>query len=232
MMAGETARGGCRMTELTFRERKAAGEPAGLLVLHHGRGTDESDLLPLGDVLDPERRLHVVAPRGPLVLPGSPGYHWYVVQRVGYPDRETFEGAFSALARLHDDLWSRTGLGPEQTVLGGFSMGSVMSYSLGLAAERPAPAGILAFSGFIPVVEGWSPSLEDRQQTRVFIAHGRNDPIMEVDFARRARELLEQGGLDVDYHESDAAHHIDPSHVSPAVDWLGATLKLGRTAER
>jgi phospholipase/carboxylesterase len=231
MMAGETARGG-RMTELMFREREAAGEPAGLLVLHHGRGTDENDLLPLGDVLDPERRLHVVTPRGPLVLPGSPGHHWYVVPRVGYPDRETFQAAFSALARFHDDLWGRTDLGPEQTVLGGFSMGSVMSYSLGLAAERPAPAGILAFSGFIPVVEGWSPSLEDRQQTRVFIAHGRNDPIMDVDFARRARELLEQGGLDVEYHESDAAHHIDPAHVPAAVDWLAATLWLERPAER
>ena len=47
-------------------------------------------------------------------------------------------------------------------MFGGFSMGSVMSYSLGLGADRPAPAGILAFSGFIPVVEGWEPSLEDR----------------------------------------------------------------------
>jgi phospholipase/carboxylesterase len=103
-------------------------------------------------------------------------------------------------------------------------MGSVMSYSLGLGADRPAPAGILAFSGFIPIVEGWEPSLEDRRRLRAFIAHGRRDPVMEVGFARRARELLEAGGLDVEYHESDAAHHIDPAHVEPAVAWLGATL--------
>ena len=220
------------MTELTFRERPAAGDPAGLLVLHHGRGTDENDLLPLGDVLDPERRLHVVTPRGPLTLPGWSGYHWYVVPRVGYPDPDTFRAAFASLAELHDDLWRRTGLGPEQTVLGGFSMGSVMSYSLGLAGSRPAPAGILAFSGFVPVVEGWSASLEDRQGTRAFIAHGRNDPIMEVGFARQARELLEQGGLEVEYHESDAGHHIDPAHVPAAVEWLAATLSVERPAER
>ena len=103
-------------------------------------------------------------------------------------------------------------------------MGSVMSYSLGLGADRPAPAGILAFSGFIPIVEGWEPSLEDRRRLRVFIAHGRRDPVMEVGFARRARELLEAGGLDVEYHESDAAHNIDPAHVEPAVAWLGMTL--------
>jgi phospholipase/carboxylesterase len=215
MMAG--------MNDLTFREREAAGEPAGLLVLHHGRGTDENDLLPLADVLDPGRRLHAVTPRAPLILPGWSGRHWYVVPRVGYPDPETFLAAFESLAALHDELWSRTGLTPAQTVLGGFSMGSVMSYSLGLAAERPAPAGILAFSGFVPVVEGWSPSLEDRRSTRAFVAHGRNDPIMEVGFARRARELLEAGGLEVEYHESDAAHHIDPAHVPAAVAWLGAT---------
>jgi phospholipase/carboxylesterase len=210
------------MSELVTRERPAAGEPAGLLVLHHGRGTDERDLLGLADVLDPERRLHVVTPRGPLQLAGWPGYHWYVVPSVGYPDPGTFHTAYDSLAALHDDLWERTGIGPERTVLGGFSMGAVMSYSLGLAGGRPVPAGILAFAGILPTVEGWAPDLDRRP--RVLIAHGRQDPIMEVGFARRARDLLEAGGLDVDYHESDAAHHIDPAHVPAMVDWMRETL--------
>jgi len=212
------------MSALVHRERPADGEPAGLLVLHHGRGADEHDLLGFGDMLDPQRRLHVVTPRAPLTLPGWPGHHWYVVPRVGYPDHDTFHAAFGALADFHDELWERTGVGPEKTVLGGFSMGSVMSYSLGLAAARPAPAGVLAFSGFVPTVDGWQPDLAGREQLRAFIAHGRNDPIMDVAFARAARELLEAGGLDVSYHESDAAHHIDPTHVPAAVDWVAATL--------
>jgi phospholipase/carboxylesterase len=212
------------MSPLTFRERPAAGDPEGLLVLHHGRGADEHDLLSLGDVLDPDRRLHVATPRAPLQLPGWPGYHWYVVPRVGYPDPDTFAAAYAELSRFHDELWERTGIAPGRTVLGGFSMGSVMSYSLGLAADRPAPAGILAFSGFVPTVESWEPSLADRADTRAFVAHGRNDPVMNVEFARRARELLEGGGLDVEYHESDAGHHIDPAHVPAAVDWLATTL--------
>jgi len=209
---------------LVFRERPAAGDPAGLLVLHHGRGADEHDLLGFGDALDPQRRLHVVTPRAPLTLPGWPGHHWYVVPRVGYPDRDTFQSAFGKLAALHDELWERSGVGPEHTVLGGFSMGSVMSYALALAAGRPAPGGILAFSGFVPTVEGWQPRLADRERVRAFIAHGRSDPIMDVAFARSARDLLTAGGLDVSYHESDAAHHIDPAHVPLAVDWLAATL--------
>jgi phospholipase/carboxylesterase len=212
------------MSDLVYRERPAAGDPEGLLVLHHGRGADEADLLSLADVLDPQRRLHVATPRAPLTLPGWPGYHWYVVPRVGFPDPDSFHAAYGALAEFHDGLWERTGTTPERTVLGGFSMGSVMSYSLGLGGERPAPAGILAFSGFVPVVEGWTPHLDDRQDTRAFVAHGTADPIMAVDFARQARTLLEEGGLDVEYHESGAGHHIDPAHLPAAVDWLATTL--------
>ncbi len=210
------------MSTLVYRERPAAGRPHGLLILHHGRGTDEHDLFGLADVLDPERRLHVVTPRAPLTIAG--GYHWYVVPRVGYPDPATFHAASEALAAFHDELWRRTGIASARTVLGGFSMGSVMSYALGLAGERPVPAGILAFSGFIPTVEGWQPDLGSRPDLPVFIAHGHRDPVINVQFARRDRALLEAGGLLVEYHESDAAHHIDPAQIPPAVQWLTGAI--------
>jgi len=212
------------MTDLVYVERRADSDADGLLVLHHGRGTDERNLLLLADALDPERRLHVAAPRGPLTLPGGPGYHWYRVPRVGYPDPASFHSAYRELAAFHDELWQRTGIAPERTVLGGFSMGAVMSYALGLPAERPSPAGLMAFSGFIPTVEGWQPSLADRRQLRVFIAHGRRDEVIAIDFARSARELLESGGLDVDYHESNAGHQIDIVDVTAAAGWLKLTL--------
>jgi phospholipase/carboxylesterase len=196
------------------------GDPAALVVLHHGRGADELDLLGLADALDPERRLHVVTPRAPIALGG--GFHWYLVPRVGYPDPDTFHAAYRQLAEFHDETWERLGLTSEQTVLGGFSMGSVMSYALGLGPDRPAPAGILAFSGFVPVVEGWQPELP--RPTKVFIAHGRQDPVIGIDFARRARELL--NGLDVEYHEGDQGHWIERADVATAADWLAATLGL------
>jgi phospholipase/carboxylesterase len=211
------------MAGLIYEERPARGEAEGLLVLHHGRGADEGDLIGLADVFDPDRRLHVVTPRGPLTLPGWPGYHWYVVPRVGYPDPDTFQAAFRELAEFHDELWERTGIAPEKTVFGGFSMGSVMSYSLGLSAERPEPAGSLIFSGFIPTVEGWEPDLS-RNDMPVFIAHGRNDPVMNIEFARQARALLEGAGFPVEYHESDAAHFIDPNNIPHAVRWLSERL--------
>jgi len=209
---------------LAHLERATASEAAGILVLHHGRGTDERDLLGLADALDPGRRLWVVTPRAPLVLSGSPGYHWYVVPRVGHPDPESFHAARGALAELHDSLWEESGIEPERTVLGGFSMGAVMSYATALDGERPPVGGVLAFSGFVPTIDGWEPSLADRRSTRAFVAHGRRDPVIDVGFSRRARELLEAGGLEVSYHESEAGHQIDPEALLAAREWLAATI--------
>ncbi|MDX6610470.1 MAG: phospholipase/carboxylesterase [Solirubrobacterales bacterium] len=209
---------------LVYSERSVDDQADGLLVLHHGRGTDERDLLGLADVLDPGRRLHVVTPRAPLTLGGSPGHHWYLVPRVGYPDPDTFHAARVALADLHDGLWEKTGIEPGRTVLGGFSMGAVMSYAMAFSGERPAVAGVLAFSGFIPTVEDWQPQFEDRRGTRAFVAHGRRDPIIEIGFARRARELLTAGGIEVEYYESDLGHQIDPGHLAAAAKWLGGVL--------
>lgn len=207
-------------------ERPAGGEPAGLLVLHHGRGTDEHDLLGLADLLDPQRRLRVVSARGPLQVEGWPGNHWYLVPRVGHPDPETFFAARAALAALHDRLWEESGLDPERTLLAGFSMGAVMSHALAWSGDRPAVAGVLAFSGFVPTVAGWEPALADRGGSRAFVAHGDRDPVIGVEFGRAARDLLEGGGVDVTYVESPVAHQIDPAALSAAGAWVGETLDL------
>lgn len=215
------------MSAPVFRERPAspaASKPSGLLVLHHGRGTDEHDLLPLADVLDPQRRLYVVTPRAPLTLPGWNGHHWYVVPRVGYPDAQTFAASYTLLAEFHDELWQRTGIGPERTVLGGFSMGSVMSYALALGRDRPTPAGVLAFSGFIPTVEGWEPSFDDRPAPSAFVRHGTEDPVIDVAFGRTAHEQLLAGGLDVDYSEFAGGHTISPGSIPAAEQWLAQVI--------
>ncbi len=103
-------------------------------------------------------------------------------------------------------------------------MGTVMSYAMGLGADRAAVAGLLAFSGFVPVVEGWEPELEDRTSIGVFIAHGENDPVIGVEFGRQARDLIEAGGLGVSYHESAVGHQIDPAQIPLASEWLGETI--------
>ena len=139
--------------------RPSASDPEGALVLFHGRGADERDLFPLLDMLDPERRLLGATARGPLSLPPG-GAHWYVVRQVGYPDPETFRSTYAQLATWLDDTLAEHGIPPERAILGGFSQGSVMAYSLALGPERPRPAGIVALSGFLPTVEGFGLDLD------------------------------------------------------------------------
>lgn len=195
--------------------RPAAGAPAGALVLLHGRGADEHDLAPLLDLLDPARRLVGLVPRGPLALPPG-GAHWYVVREVGFPDAGTFLPTLADAATWLDATLEEAGVPPERTVLGGFSQGAVMSYALGLGAGRPLPAAVLAFSGFVPLADGFELDLESRRGLPLSIAHGSLDPVIRVEFGRDARERLEAAGLDVAYREDPVPHQISPGALAQA----------------
>jgi phospholipase/carboxylesterase len=196
-------------------ERPAAGEPAGALVLIHGRGADEHDLFPLLDALDPERRFTGYTPRGPLALPPG-GAHWYVVPRVGYPDAATFQESYASLCDWIDALPH------ERVVVGGFSQGAVMSHAVSLGRGRPRPAALIALSGFIPEVDGWEPDLEPPFPP-IVIAHGTYDPVIPVEFGRSARDVLAAAGAEPRYFESPLQHTIDPAIV-PELQVLLASL--------
>jgi phospholipase/carboxylesterase len=212
---------------IRHRTRPAQGDPAGLLVLFHGRGTDERDLFPLLDLFDPERRLLGVTPRGPLsLLPG--GAHWYAVREIGYPDPATFLPTFEALSEWLDALGAETGFGPERTVLGGFSQGAVMTYALGLARTRPRSAAIVALSGFMPTVEGFELDLE-RPLPPVAIGHGTYDPVIEVGWSRRAKETLEAAGARVLYREYALPHAVDPAFLVELAPWISSALAAERS---
>jgi len=208
--------------------RESAGEPEGALVLSHGRGTSEHDLFPLIDVLDPERRLVGIAPGAPITGLPPGGKHWYAVPRVGYPDPGTFASSYAALCGFLDDKLAELGIAWERTVLGGFSMGAVMSYAVGLGPGRPVPAGILALSGFVPTVEGWQPDFDGREGLPVLIHHGALDPIIEVGFGQAAREMLEAAGLAVTYMETDAGHSVPPEVIDSAREFVGSALAPSR----
>ena len=203
---------------ISYLERPAEGEPAGLLVLFHGRGADERDLFPLLDELDPQRRLLGVTPRGPLSLPPG-GNHWYAFQEVGYPDPATFLETYAALTAWLDGL----GLAPERTVLGGFSQGAVMTYALGFGEGRPRPAAMVALSGFMPTVPGFELSLEPPVPPAA-IGHGTHDPVISVEFSRRARELLEAEGGEVLYREYPLPHAVDPGFLAELGPWVSSKL--------
>jgi phospholipase/carboxylesterase len=215
---------------LHYRIRHPRGEPEGALVLLHGRGSDELDLLPLIDELDPGGRLLGVTPRGPLQLPPG-GAHWYVVPRVGYPHPPTFHDSYARLSEFLDALPHTFSVPSERVVIGGFSQGAVMSYALGLGPGRPSPLAIVALSGFIPRVPGWDVELDGRAGLPVAIGHGSFDPVIPVDFAREARQRLAEAGLEVSYSEKPIGHGVHPELVLELRKWLARTVAPGAAAQ-
>jgi phospholipase/carboxylesterase len=205
---------------MQHRLRPPADVPEGALVLFHGRGADEHDLYPLLDALDPERRLLGVTPRGPLSLPPG-GAHWYALGGLPTPDPVTFWPTFETASAWLDEL----PVPLERTVLGGFSQGAVMSWALGLgrgAAKRPA--GIVALSGFMPVVEGLELELAGLEGYPIAIGHGSLDEIIPVQFGRQARERLEPARPDLLYREYPLPHTIDPGFLRTLRDFVARVV--------
>jgi phospholipase/carboxylesterase len=142
---------------------------------------------------------------------------------LGYPPPDTFLPSYQEASALLDELASETDIPPERTVLGGFSQGGVMSYALGLGAERPRPAGIIALSSFVPTVEGLELDLA-RPLPPIAIGHGTFDPVIGVEWGRQAKELLEKAGGDIVYSESPMPHSVDPAFLAELQPWLLAAL--------
>jgi phospholipase/carboxylesterase len=196
---------GSALTGPPVWDRPAGGEAAGALVLLHGRGGNEHDFSRLYDDLDPEHRLHVFVPRGPVPVSDDRA-HWFDYEVPGSVGR-----AASAMDAWLDTLPFRR----ERIVLGGWSQGGAMAYVLGLSARRPRPAALVPLGAFLPLWEGWEPNLEPPLPP-VAIGHGTCDESVPVAWARVARRLLEAAGAEVAYRESRVGHQIDPAWLSEA----------------
>lgn len=203
--------------------RPAAAEPAGALVMIHGRGADASDLFPVIDILDPDRRLVGLCPKGPLALPPG-GAHWYAVHRVGYPDPATFFPTYERLTEWLDGVSGEFGVPLERTIVGGFSQGAVMTYALALGSGRPQPAALMCFSGFIPTVEGFEIDPTGAAGLPIAVGHGIQDPVIGVEFGRAAKEQLTAAGTDLTYRESPMGHSIDPGYLKELIGWVGRVI--------
>jgi phospholipase/carboxylesterase len=208
---------------ITHVVRPPAAEAAGALVLLHGRGTNEQDLLPLLDALDPERRLLGVTPRAPLTLPPG-GQHWYVSVGIPRPDPASFNRTMELVPAWLDALLADNGLDHERLVLGGFSQGAVMSYAVGLGAGRPRPRGLLCLSGFMPEVPGFELDLEGLDGYPVALGHGSYDPVIGVEWGHAARDRLTEAGADVTWRESPMPHSVDPDYLDELAGWLTRVL--------
>lgn len=197
-------------TSLVSLRREPAGEPAGALVLLHGRGADEHDLFGLLDLLDPGHRLLGVTPGGPHHLPPG-GRHWYALGGIPRPDPATFHETVPRLTAFLETL----PVPLERIVLGGFSQGAVMSYAISLGPERTRPAALVAMSGFLPRVGDWPLDPTRLAGVPVAIAHGSLDPVIPAQFAVEAEAMLAEAGADVLRLSTPVPHMVDPDWIEP-----------------
>ena len=97
-----------------------------------------------------------------------------------------------------------------------------MTYALGLGKGRPRPAAMLAFSGFIPTVEGFELDLTPPLPP-IAIGHGTYDPVIGEEWGRKAHELLPDGI----FRESPLPHTIDPRYLRELGPWIYDAVKRG-----
>jgi phospholipase/carboxylesterase len=194
------------------------GAPSALLILH-GRGADELDLLGLAPELDP--RFLVISARAPFQL--GFGYHWYELLAVGRPEPRTFARGLAMLERFVEEIVEGYGLDPARLYLLGFSQGAMMAGSLTLSRPERV-AGTVMLSGYLPV-EGGAPAEEGALRGKpFFVAHGGADPVIPVEYGRFTRDYLARLGAELEYHEYPMEHSISPEELQAVARWLRGAL--------
>ena len=176
------------------------------VVLIHGRGADMHDLADLAPLFDIPGGCRFVFPNAPKPFEPYPGmavgWTWF----EGWPPQhDSVVESRATVLQFVDEMMVRYPSPEGKLVIGGFSQGALMSLDAGLRTAVQA-AGIIVMSGGL--YEEDLPDLAALGGLPVLIAHGTADEVVPVNHARRARRILEDAGLDVEYHEFPMGHQI------------------------
>lgn len=191
------------------------------LIMLHGRGADEEDLLGLSSYLDP--RFLYISARAPFAFQYGGGYTWYDIGEVGVPLPGMFDESYEKLEQFVDDALQNYPVDRSRVYLFGFSMGTVMSYALSLTKPELF-RGVSANSGYVPEGTSLSFRWRDLAGKEFRIAHGEYDSVIPVQMARRAKELFAQSNATVDYREYPMDHQISDESVSDIAGWISGSL--------
>jgi phospholipase/carboxylesterase len=196
----------------------------GLLLLH-GRGTDETDLLSLGAELSPE--FFTVSARAPYHFPWG-GYAWYDLAPggIGFPEDSTLNTSIRLVHTFVEYLLETYPIDPARLYLAGFSMGAVMAGTMALL-EPESLTGAIMMSGYLALHNNLP--LRPAAGFPIFQAHGTYDPVIPVQVAREARDYLQHTEVDHTYREYPMVHEVAGEELSDIRAWL-ATSAAGRKA--
>lgn len=196
-----------------------------LLLLLHGIGSYEGDLMGLAPYLD--GRLFVVGARAPFTLgPGS--FAWYRVDfsdpERRLPDPEEAVRSRDLLLGFVSELVARYRLDPRRVFLAGFSQGAIMS--LGAALARPDLfAGVVLMSGrALPELTSRAAPAEQMEGLPFLVVHGTRDEVLPVQNGREIRALLERLPVRLTYEEFDMGHQVSEESLETVSEWLTARL--------
>ena len=202
--------------EVTLRGNERA---ACAVVLLHGYGAPADDLAPLGATLARSSGCLAVMPTAPEAAPGGgSGRQWWPLgewrrRRASGEDLsgEIPPGMEDASRRIHGTLRTLEARGIEhgRVVLAGFSQGAMLALDAGLTAARPI-GGIAALSGTLVARDRWRAAVERHGAPPLLLTHGRQDPVLAFARAERLRDLLDDGGAQVELVEFDGGHTIPP----------------------
>jgi phospholipase/carboxylesterase len=195
-----------------------------LLVLLHGYGSNEQDLVGLAPQLD--GRFQVVSLRAPVPM-GGPAFAWFPLQfteRGIVADTETAKASCQALIEELPRLVEQYGTDPARVYLAGFSQGAIMSASLALNAPRLIAGATLMSGRVMPEMVPGEPDLVGLTGMPVLVVHGTYDEVLPIDNGRASRDLLSKLPVDLTYREYPMAHTVSPESLALVADWLKARL--------
>lgn len=182
------------------------------LLLLHGTGGDENDLLPLGPLLAPGAAL--LSPRGRVLENGMPRFFRRFAE--GVLDVEDLKFRATELAEFVRAARVEYGLGDAPLYAVGFSNGANIAAGI-LLVEPDLLDGAVLLRAMVPFEPEMPPALKGK---RVLVAAGRRDPYSGPEHTERLREILEGGGAEVTVHWSNVGHALIQEDMDAAAAWL------------
>ena len=204
-----------------IRAPKVIKEKNPLLLLLHGYGSNEEDLFSFSTELPDE--YYIISARAPYDLQyGS--YAWYAINfdadENKFSDLEQAKSSRDLVLNFIDDLTANYPIDKNNVTLIGFSQGSLLSYAVALSNPEKVQR-VVAMSGYLNLEIVDENYLKNNlKNLKIFASHGTVDQVIPIDWARKAKPILDNLGIETTYKEYPIGHGVSPQNFYDFKNWL------------